>query len=135
MIEEVKRAIDNNDINKLYACGFYNDSSIHEYILKNKKRIFDDILNLKLWLDDEIAIRYYYDKDFIKASVIASNVDVARLFDNDDINDFLINNMNHIIKFLNERIYNLSDKTPKILLKNEKFVNLCLDNGFLDILD
>lgn len=135
MMEEVKRAIDNNDISKLYACGFYSDSSIHEYILKNKKRIFDDILNLKLWLDDEVAIRYYYDKDFIKASVIASNVDVARLFDNDDINDFLINNMNHIIKFLNERIYSLSDKTPKILLKNESFVNKCLDNGFLDILD
>ena len=43
MIEEVKRAIDNNDISKLYACGFYSDSSIHEYILKNKKRNTYDV--------------------------------------------------------------------------------------------
>ena len=91
MIEEIKRAIDNNDLNKLYTCNFYCDSSIHEYILKNKKRIFNDILNLKLWLDDESAIRYYNDNDFIKASIIASNVDIARLFNNDEINNFLIN--------------------------------------------
>lgn len=135
MIEEIKRAIDNNDLNKLYTCNFYCDSSIHEYILKNKKRIFNDILNLKLWLDDESAIRYYNDNDFIKASIIASNVDIARLFNNDEINNFLINNKNHIVKFLNEKLYNLSDKTPKVLINNKLFVNQCLNNGFLEILD
>lgn len=135
MIEEIKRAIDNNDLNKLYTCNFYCDSSIHEYILKNKKRIFNDILNLKLWLDDESAIRYYNDNDFIKASIIASNVDIARLFNNDEINNFLINNINHIVKFLNEKLYNLSDKTPKVLINNKLFVNQCLNNGFLEILD
>ena len=33
MVEDIKRAIDNNDINKLYACGFFVNSTIKEYIL------------------------------------------------------------------------------------------------------
>lgn len=135
MIEEVKRAIDNNDVNKLYACNFFIDSSIKEYILKNKKRIINNILNLKLWLDDEIAVVYFNDNDFIKASIMASNIDVARLFNNNEINRFLVNNMDHIISFMNKRIYNINDKTPKVLLNNINFVNLCLDNGFLNVLD
>lgn len=135
MVDEVKRAIDNNDISKLYSCNFYYDSFIHEYILKNKKRIIEDILNLKLWLDDECAIKYYNDLDFIKASIMASNIDIARIFDNPIINSFLLNNMNHIIKFMNNKLYFISDKTPKCLINNNEFVKLCLNNGFLDILD
>lgn len=135
MIEEVKRAIDNNDVNKLYACGFFIDSSIKEYILNNKKRIINSILDLKLWLDDEIALVYFNDNDFIKASIMASNVDVARLFNNTEVNRFLINNMDRIIDFIDKKIYFISDKTPKVLLNNYNFVNLCLDNGFLNVLD
>lgn len=135
MIEEVKRAIDNNDVNKLYDCGLYVDSSIKEYILNKKKKIVDDILNLKLWLDDEIAQIYFNDNDFIKASILSSNVDVARLFDNIEINNFLNDNIYKIIGFINERIYFISDKTPKYLLNNVSFIHSCLDNGFLNILD
>lgn len=135
MVEDIKRAIDNNDINKLYACGFFVNSTIKEYILLNKKRIINDILNLKLWLDDEVIVTYFDDNDFVKASIMASNVDVARLFNNEEINNFLINNMNHIVKFMNEKLYTLSNKTPKSLLNNLNFIKLCLDNGFINILD
>ena len=135
MVEEIKRAIDNNDIDKLYACGFFVNSTIKEYVLLNKKRIISDILNLKLWLDDETIVTYFDDNDFVKASIMASNIDVARLFNNDEINNFLINNMNHIIKFMSQKLYTLSNKTPKSLLNNFNFVKLCLDNGFINILD
>lgn len=135
MVEEIKRAIDNNDIGKLYACGFFMDSSIKDYILKNKRRIISDILNLKLWLDDELVLSFYSDNDFIKASIMVSNIDVARFFNNEEINNFLLNNMNHIVRFMNEKTYVLSNKTPKVLLNNENFIKLCLDNGFINILD
>lgn len=64
------------------------NSTIKEYILLNKKRIINDILNLKLWLDDEVIVTYFDDNDFVKASIMASNVDVARLFNNEEINNF-----------------------------------------------
>lgn len=135
MVEEIKRAIDNNDINKLYACGFFMDSSIKEYIFRSRKRIIGDILNLKLWLDDELVLSYYSYNDFIKASIMVANIDVARFFDNEEINNFLLNNMNHIVRFMNEKTYVLSNKTPKILLNNDNFIKLCLDNGFINVLD
>ena len=135
MIEDIKRAIDNNDINKLYACGFFVNSSIKKYILYNKNRIINDILNLKLWLDDEVIVTYFDDNDFVKASIMASNIDVARLFNNDEIKIFLGNNMNRIINFMNDKLYTLSNKTPKYLLNNPIFISLCLDNGFVNILD
>lgn len=135
MIEDIKRAIDNNDVDKMYSYSFFMDSSIKSYINKRKKKIINDILNLRLWLDDECAVTYYNDNDFIKASIMASNIDVARLFNNDDINSFLINNMDNIINFMNKKLYVLSNKTPNVLLSNSKFIRKCLDNGFINVLD
>ena len=110
-------------------------SSIREYIFNNKKRIIEDIFSLKLWLDDVLVKKVYSDMDFVKASILVGNVDVADNFDNEEMHWFLTININKIIEFMLKKIYVLSSNTPNILIKNDNFVRLCLDNGFIQILE
>ena len=135
MEDRIKRAIDNNDTSIFYSSDFVMTSSIREYILNNKKRIIEDIFSLKLWLDDVLVKKVYSDMDFVKASILVGNVDVADNFDNEEMHWFLTININKIIEFMLKKIYVLSSNTPNILIKNDNFVRLCLDNGFIQILE
>ena len=135
MEDRIKRAIDSNDTSIFYSSDFVMTSSIREYILNNKKRIIEDIFSLKLWLDDVLVKKVYSDMDFVKASILVGNVDVADNFDNEEMHWFLTININKIIEFMLKKIYVLSSNTPNILIKNDNFVRLCLDNGFIQILE
>jgi len=135
MEDRIKRAIDNNDTSIFYSSDFVMTSSIREYILNNKKRIIEDIFSLKLWLDDVLVKKVYSDMDFVKASILVGNVDVADNFDNEEMHWFLTININKIIEFMLKKIYVLSSNTPNILIKNDNFARLCLDNGFIQILE
>lgn len=135
MEDRIKRAIDNNDTSIFYSSDFVMTSSIREYILNNKKRIIEDIFSLKLWLDDVLVKKVYSDMDFVKASILVGNVDVADNFDNEEMHWFLTININKIIEFMLKKIYVLSSNTPNILINNDNFIRLCLDNGFIQILE
>lgn len=135
MEEKIKRAIDNNETKIFYSPDFVMSAPIREYILFNKKRIISDILSLKLQLDDLLVQKVYFDVDFVKASILSGNIDVASNFDNEEMHWFLTINITKIIDFILKKVYFLSDNTPGMLIKNENFVKACLDNGIIQILD
>jgi len=135
MDDRIIRAIDNNDTSVFYSCDVVMSSSIREYILTNKKRIINDILSLKLWLDDILIQKVYFDIDFVKASILVGNVDVASNFNNEEMHRFLTVNLNKIIELMLKKVYFLSSSTPSMLINNDNFVRICLDNGFVQILE
>ena len=125
----------NKEVMRITVNSAYEFVYLYEKHIKTKNSFSTPLFYLQTDIDDLAITLKCDDNDFVKASIMASNVDVARLFNNEEINNFLINNMNNIVKFMNEKLYTLSNKTPKSLLNNLNFIKLCLDNGFINILD